>query len=113
MVELLCCCTAVTVAVRDSVRLTKIQRPTILGFAAKALVEGARMKTFAPDSKMFTFGGVFYPTGHVFVMFPSADDALDAAKKLINAGYDGGSLCLLTPKDIHDKVAATALHEEG
>jgi len=46
-------------------------------------------------------------------MFPSADDALDAAKKLINAGYDGGSLCLLTPKDIHDKVAATALHEEG
>jgi hypothetical protein len=71
------------------------------------------MKSFAPESKMFTLGGVFYPTGHVFVMFPSAQDALDAEKMLIDAGYDGGSMCLLTPQDIHDKVAATALHDEG
>jgi hypothetical protein len=72
------------------------------------------MKSFAPDSKMFTFGGVFYPTGHVFLMFPTADEALAAEKKLIEAGYDGGQICLLTPKDIHDKVAATAMDaDEG
>lgn len=71
------------------------------------------MKTFAPDSKMFTLGGVFYPTGHMFLMFPDADEALSAEKKLIDAGYDGGQICLLTPKDIHDKVAATAMEEEG
>lgn len=70
------------------------------------------MKAFAPDSKMFTLGGVFYPTGHVFVMYPTSQDALDAEKKLLDAGYDGGSVCLLTPQDIHDKVA-TALEEEG
>ena len=71
------------------------------------------MKAFAPESKMFTLGGVFYPTGHVFVMFPTAQDALDAEKKLLDAGYDGGSMCLLTPKDIHEKIAAAVEDEEG
>lgn len=72
------------------------------------------MKAFAPQSKMFTFNGVFYPTGHVFLMFPTVDDALDAEKKLIAAGCDGGQICLLTPKDIHDKIAAGGIHaDEG
>src|SRR4051794_3256267 len=75
--------------------------------------EIGRMKSFSPESRMFTLGGVFYPTGHVVLMFPTAQDALDAEKKLISSGYDGGSICLLTPKDIHDKVAFTVLHEEG
>lgn len=70
------------------------------------------MKSFAPESKMFTLGGVFYPTGHVFVMFPTAQDALDAEKKLIDAGYDGGQICLLTPQDIHEKIAASAFHSD-
>lgn len=71
------------------------------------------MKDFAPSSKMFTLGGVFYPTGHVFLMFPTSQDALDAEKMLIDAGYDGGSMCLLTPRDIHEKIAAAVEHEEG
>jgi hypothetical protein len=69
------------------------------------------MKAFAPDSKMFTLGGVFYPTGHVFLMFPNADEALAAEKKLIDAGCDGGQICLLTPKDIHEKIAASAMDD--
>ena len=72
------------------------------------------MKAFAPDSKMFTMGGVFYPTGHVFVMFPTADDAKDAEQKLIAAGCEGGQISLLTPQDIHEKIAAGGMHaDEG
>src|SRR4051812_4192603 len=70
------------------------------------------MKAFAPESKLFTFGGVFYPTGHVFLMFPTAEAALDAERKLIDAGCDGGQICLLTPQDIHEKVAAGAMHTD-
>jgi hypothetical protein len=70
------------------------------------------MKAFAPESKLFTFGGVFYPTGHVFLMFPTAEAALDAERKLIEAGCDGGQICLLTPQDIHEKVAASAMHTD-
>jgi hypothetical protein len=55
---------------------------------------------------MYTFGGVFYPTGHMFVMFATADDALDAERRLLSSGYDAGGICLLTPKDIHEKIAA-------
>ena len=68
------------------------------------------MKTFVPESKMFTLGGVFYPTGHVFLMFPSAGEAQDAEQKLIAAGCDGGEISLLTPQDIHEKIAAGGMH---
>lgn len=67
------------------------------------------MKAFAPESKMFTLGGVFYPTGHVFLMFPSAAEAQAAERKLIDAGCDGGQISLLTPQDIHEKIAAGAM----
>jgi hypothetical protein len=70
------------------------------------------MKAFAPESKMFTLGGVFYPTGHVFLMFPTAQDALDAEKMLLDAGCDSGQVSLLTPQDIHEKVAASAMHSD-
>jgi hypothetical protein len=72
------------------------------------------MKAFAPEAKMFTLGGVFYPTGHVFLMFPTAEEALSAEKKLIDAGYDGGKISMLTPQDIHEKIAAGSMHaDEG
>ena len=71
------------------------------------------MKAFAPESKMYTLQGVFYPTGHVFIMFPSAEDALEGERRLLQSGFDGGALCLLTPKDIHEKIASAVEHEEG
>jgi hypothetical protein len=77
-----------------------------------AQAEGACMRVFAPESKMFTLGGVFYPTGHVFLMFPSAEEALAAEKKLIDAGCDGGQICLLTPQDIHEKIAAGGMNSD-
>lgn len=70
------------------------------------------MKNFAPDPKLFTLSGVFYPTGHVFMMFPTSQDALAAEQMLLNSGYDGGALCLLTPHDIHEKIAAAAGDDE-
>jgi hypothetical protein len=70
------------------------------------------MKAFAPDSKMFTLGGVFYPTGHVFVMFPNADEARAAEQKLIDAGCGHGEITLLTPQDIHEKIAAGGMHAD-
>jgi hypothetical protein len=74
--------------------------------------EGAPMKAFAPESKMYTLGGVFYPTGHMFVMFPTAEDALEAERRVIASGYDSGGICLLTPKDIHEKIAAAVADED-
>lgn len=71
------------------------------------------MKAFAPESRMYTFGGVFYPTGHLFIMFPTAADATDAERRLLESGWDSGAICLLTPGDIHEKIAAAVAHEEG
>jgi hypothetical protein len=71
------------------------------------------MRPFAPESWMFTLGGVFYPTGHMFLMFPTAEDAMKAGRMLAEAGFDGGSLFLLTPKDVHDKIWAGVGHVEG
>jgi hypothetical protein len=72
------------------------------------------MKTFAPEPKMYTLGGVFYPTGHVFVMFPTAADAQDAEQRLMAAGCDVGQISLLTPQDIHEKIAEGGMHaDEG
>ena len=72
------------------------------------------MKAFAPESKLFTLNGVFYPTGHVFLLFPPAEDARDADQKLIAAGCDGGTIAMLTPQDIHQQIAAGGMHaDEG
>jgi hypothetical protein len=45
-------------------------------------------------------------------MFPTAAEAIEAEKKLIAAGCDGGQICLLTPREIHEKVAASAMHAD-
>src|SRR3954463_448325 len=69
------------------------------------------MKSFAPESRMYTLGGVFYPTGHMFIMYPTAEEAADAEKRLLQSGWDNGPISLLTPKDIHEKIAAAVEHE--
>jgi hypothetical protein len=69
--------------------------------------EGASMKEFALESKMVTMGGVFYPTGYMVLMFPTEQDARNAERKLEEDGYNGESICLMTPEDIQGKVART------
>jgi len=65
------------------------------------------MKTFELGSSMLSLGGAFYPTGHMFLMFPSGQQALDAGKKLVDGGFTEDSLTLLTPEDILGKIVRT------
>jgi hypothetical protein len=65
------------------------------------------MKPFALEPNMLTMRGVFYPTGYMFIMFPSEKDARDAERLLEEHGHTGEGISLLTPQDIQEKVART------
>ena len=65
------------------------------------------MKRFAIEPNMLTLRGVFYPTGYMFIMFPSEKDARDAERALEQDGCTGESISLLTPEDIQKKIART------
>ena len=65
------------------------------------------MKPFSLEPSMLTMRGVFYPTGHMFVMFPTEKDARDAEHALEADGFNGESISLLTPQDIQEHIART------
>jgi hypothetical protein len=71
------------------------------------------MKPFALEPNMLTLRGVFYPTGYMFIMFPTEQDARGAEEMLEKDGYTGESISLLTPQDILDKIANTAGGDEA
>jgi hypothetical protein len=56
---------------------------------------------------MLTMRGVFYPTGYMFVMFPTEADAREAERELRDNGCAGESISLLTPQEIQEKVVRT------
>jgi hypothetical protein len=66
------------------------------------------MKPFALEPGMLTLRGVFYPTGHLFLTFPTEQDARRAEKALEANGHNGEHICLLTPAEIMDKIERTA-----
>lgn len=47
------------------------------------------MKPFALDSSHTSMSGVFYPTGQVFAMFPSAELTRQAATSVADSGHVG------------------------
>ena len=65
------------------------------------------MKPFSIEPNMLTMRGVFYPTGYMFIMFPTEKDARDAERALEDNGISGESISLLSPRDIQEKVART------
>jgi hypothetical protein len=65
------------------------------------------MKPFALDSSMTTMGGVFYPTGYVFLMVPTRDAAGKAAQALLDGGVEDNDISLVTPEMIQEKIART------
>ena len=58
------------------------------------------MRTFQISPKMSTMQGVFYPTGYAFLMFPDAQEAENAARKLEESGFGEQDIMLLTPEVI-------------
>ena len=53
------------------------------------------MKPFELTKKMLTLGGVFYPTGYAFIMFPDAESANQAAQNIDSLS---DTVMLLTPE---------------
>jgi hypothetical protein len=76
------------------------------------IAEGAAMKPFALEPGMLTIRGVFYPTGHLFLLFPSERDAREAERALERHGHSGEHISLLTPAEILGKIARTAGADE-
>jgi hypothetical protein len=73
----------------------------------RLILEGADMKPFALEPNMLTMRGVFYPTGYMFVMFPTEQEARDAERKLEEHGYAGERISLLSAQEIQEKIART------
>lgn len=62
------------------------------------------MKHFHLDSSMQTMSGVFYPTGHMVLMFPSEQEARDAGRRLADGGVAGDEIALITPEDFRRQI---------
>jgi hypothetical protein len=73
---------------------------------------GTDMKPFAMEPDMLTLRGVFYPTGYMFLMFPTEQDARNSERALRDAGGKGEGVCLLTPADIQEKIARTVVNAD-
>lgn len=64
------------------------------------------MKPFVLDSSHTSMSGVFYPTGHVFALFPTADLARQAADALDAAG-DRAESAYAAPEVIQKDIVRT------
>jgi hypothetical protein len=64
------------------------------------------MKPLILDSTMTNLGGVFYPTGHVFALFPDEDSVRQAAQALQSAGHQG-STAYASPETILQEIVQT------
>ena len=58
------------------------------------------MKNFELTSNMLTLGGVFYPKGFVFIMFPSIEDAEQVAREIGSQAATGNDVIMLSPETI-------------
>lgn len=80
------------------------------------------MKQFHLEPRMMSMLGDFYPTGHLFVMFPTEAQARRAEVLLAQEGVDAETVNLLTPANVldlvhmfdqHDLKLPTVGHEEN
>lgn len=68
------------------------------------------MKDFALASRMLTLRGEFYPTGFLFVMLPTLEDARTVERALLVRNIGGDDVMLLTPEVILEQIVPTAAH---
>ncbi|MBC5783053.1 RNA-binding protein [Ramlibacter sp. USB13] len=62
------------------------------------------MKPFAIDRRMTNMRGVFYPTGHIVLMFPTEEDARHACELLRHDGVSEDDLCLARPEEFERQL---------
>lgn len=64
------------------------------------------MKPLILDSSMTNMGGTFYPTGHVFALFPDEDCVRQASAALQAAGH-AGDAAYASPEFIMQEIVRT------
>jgi hypothetical protein len=79
---------------------------------AVACVKELPMKRFHLVPAMTNMRGVFYPTGHMVLMFPSAEDAARAAELLHKDGVSPDDLSLATPEEFENQLAAASQDDD-
>ena len=62
------------------------------------------MKHFSLAAHKSIMRGVFYPTGHMVLMFPTEQDARLACKLLQKDGVSEEDLCLATPQEFERQI---------
>ena len=62
------------------------------------------MKPFQLAAGMTNMRGVFYPTGHIVLMFPTEEDALRAAELLRKDGVSDDDLCMARPEEFERQI---------
>lgn len=68
------------------------------------------MKDFTLASRMLTLRGEFYPTGFMFVMVPTIDDARTIERELLKIDVGGEDVLMLTSQTVLEQVVPTAAH---
>jgi hypothetical protein len=63
-----------------------------------------QMKAFSLAAGMTNMLGVFYPTGHMVLMFPTEDDARHACDLLRGDGVRDDDLCLASPQEFEQQI---------
>jgi hypothetical protein len=63
-----------------------------------------QMKTFSLAAGMTNMRGVFYPTGHMVLMFPTERDARYACELLRKDGVPDDDLCLCSPTEFERQI---------
>jgi hypothetical protein len=62
------------------------------------------MKPFSIGRGMTNMRGVFYPTGHIVLMFPTEADARHACELLRQDGVSEDDLCLAGPEEFERQI---------
>lgn len=62
------------------------------------------MRHFQLESSMKTMSGVFYPTGYMLLMFPGEQEAMEAGRKLADAGIADDGTMHISPEDFRREI---------
>lgn len=65
------------------------------------------LKPFALEPNMLTLGGVFYPTGYMFLMFATEAERSQAVDLLLADGYNGESFMEVPTEAVLGVIAST------